>query len=294
MNLWRVLSAFFIIVFFFKMSIYANDTMKHESLVASFSGVLQKCILKEDRISIAGKILNNDSWSHVYWPSYDEEKESIYFVAKSKLVPDANPNIYSISLLALNQEPKKLIDNARFPSLSPNNNILAFYRHPNQLWIQILKNMNPQKVAIDFANYQPCVWVSNTHLLYIDSNNQLVMFDVSKGEKQKTGYSGIIPGALSPDGKKVLCGSTDGMKIYFYFPLSNNIKPIKESKFRSMGTSFIWLPDGSGFLFTRQTWSNIVRFNESRDLFLYILNGRDETLLLEKTALFGGAFIPFK
>jgi hypothetical protein len=294
MNFWRALSVFLILGFLFKMSVYANDTMKHESLVVSFSGVLQKCILQGDRISIAGNILNNDKWSHVYWPSYDGKKESIYFVAKSGLDQDANTNIFSISLLAPNQEPKKLIDNARYPSLSPNNNLLAFYRHPNQLWIQSLKNMNAQKAASDIASYQPCVWVSNTHLLYIDSNNELVLFDVPKGEKQKTRYSGIVPGALSPDGKKVLCGSSDGKKIYFYFPLSNKIEPIKESKFRSMGTSFIWLPDGSGFLFTMQTWSNILRLNESRDLFLYMVNEREETLLLSKAALFGGAFISLK
>lgn len=289
MNLWHVLSAFFIIGSLFEMPVYANDSMKHASLVASFSGVLQKCDLQGDRLSIAGNILDNDKWSHVYWPSFDE-KEYIYFVAKSGHEQGANANIYRISLLAVNQEPRKLIDNARYPSLSPNNNLLAFYRHPNQLWIYSLKNMSAQKAAIDFAKYQPCVWVSSTQLIYIDSNNELIMFDVPKGEKHKTGYSGIVPGALSPDGKKVLCGSSDGKKIYFYFPLSNKIEPIKENRFRSMGTSFIWLPDGSGFLFTMQPWSNFLRLNESRDLFLYMLSEREETLLLGKTALFGGAF----
>lgn len=294
MNFWRVLSVFLIIGFLLKMPVYANNTMKHEQFVASFSGALQKCILQRDKIRIDRDILNNAKWSHVYWPSYDEAKESIYFVAKDRLDQDASANIYSISLLALNQEPKKLIDNARYPSLSPSNNLLAFYRHPNQLWIQNLENMNAQKAVSDIVNYQPCVWVSNTHLLYIDLDNELISLDVPKGERQKTGYSAIVPGALSPDGKRVLCGSSDGMKIYFYFPLSNKIELIKESKFRSMGTSFIWLPDGSGFLFTMQTWSNILRLNESRDLFLYMLSEKEETLLLGKIALFGGAFIPLK
>lgn len=294
MNLWHVLSIFLIIVFLFKMPVYANDTMKHEPFLASFSGVLHKCILQRDKISIAGDILNNDKWSHVYWPSYDEAKKSIYFVAKDGLDQDADANIYSISLLPLSQKPKKLIDNARHPSLSPKKNLLAFYRHPNQLWIQNLKNMNAQNFASDIANYQPCVWVSNTHLLYIDLNNELVLLDVPNGEKQKVGYSSIVPGVLSPDGKKVLCGSSDGMKIYFYFPLSNTIELIKENKLRSMGTSFIWLPDGSGFLFTMQTWSNILRLNESRGLFLYTLSEGKETLLLDKIDIFGGAFIPLK
>jgi hypothetical protein len=294
MKSWRVLPVFFIIGFLLKIPVIADDTMKNEQFVASFSGALQKCTLQRGKISTAENILNHDKWSYVYWPSYDKVKETIYFVAKSILDQGADPNIYSISLLASNQEPRKMIDNARHPSLSPNNSLLAFYRHPNQLWIQSLVDMNAQKAVSDFANYQPCVWVSNTHLLYIDLANEMVFLDASKNEKHKTGYNGIVPGALSPDGKKVLCASSDGMKLYFYFLLSNELKLIKESKFRSMGTSFIWLPDGRGFLFTMQTWSNILRFNESSDLFLYMLSEKEETLLLGKTALFGGAFISLK
>lgn len=274
------------------MPVIADDTVKNEQFLASFSGALHKYTLERREIIAAEKILNNDRWSHVYWPSYDEEKDLIYFVAQDSHDIKSRTNIYRICLLSLDQEPIKLIVNARHPSISPDNNTMAFYRHPNQLWIQRLEKMNGKKVVSDIVNYQPCVWVSNTHLLYANLSNNLVSLDLNKGKKQETGYSHIVPGALSPDGKKVLCGSSDGKKIYFYSPVSNELTLIKENKFRSIGTSFIWLPDGDGFLFTMQTWSNILRFNESRDLFLYEFSEQKETLLLDKTALFGGTFLP--
>ena len=274
------------------MPVIANDTVKKDQFVASFSGALERFTLDRGKISTAENLLNYNRWSHVYWPSYDEEKKLIYFVAIDNHDQELRTSIYRISFLSLNRDPIRLVVNARHPSLSPDNNLMAFYRHPNQLWIQRLEGMSEKKVVSDIVNYQPCVWVSNTHLLYANLANNLVLLDLNKGKKQETGYNRIVPGALSPDGKKVLCGSSDGKKIYFYSPVSNELTLIKENKFRSIGTSFLWLPDGDGFLFTMQTWSNILRFNESRDLFLYEFSEQKETFLLGKTALFGGTFLP--
>jgi hypothetical protein len=274
------------------MPVIAKDTVKQDQFLASFSGALERFTLERGKIRTAENILNSNRWSHVYWPSYDEEKDLIYFVAKDSHDQELRTNIYRFSFLSQNKEPIRLIINARHPSLSPDNNLMAFYRHPNQLWIQRLEEINERKVASDIANYQPCVWVSNTRLLYVNISNNLILLDLAKGEKQKTGFNSIVPGALSPNGKKVLCGSSDGKKIYYYSPFSNELKLIKENKFRSIGTSFIWLPDGTGFFFTMQKWSNILSFNESRDLFVYTLSDQKETFLVEKIALFGGVFLP--
>lgn len=292
MILLRVLSILFFIGLIVKMPVFANDTIIHKQFIASFSGVLQRCTFQDNKISNAGNILNSERWTHVYWPSFDKKNGIIYFFAKNSLEKGASAGIYRLSLLALNQEPIKIINNARHPSLAPDNNTMAFYRHPNQLWLHNLTETNEKKIVSDIANYQPCVWVSNTHLLYIDLSKDLVLFDTTKGEKQKTGYKSVVPGTLSPDGKKVLCGSSDGKKIYIYSQPSNELKLIKENKVQSVGTSFIWLPDGTGFLFTMQTWSNILKLNESRDLFLCVISENDEYFLFPKIALFGGVFIP--
>jgi hypothetical protein len=109
---------------------------------------------KEGKIRTAENILNSNRWSHVYWPSYDKEKDLIYFVAQDSHDIKSRTNIYRICLLSLDQEPIKLIVNARHPSISPDNNTMAFYRHPNQLWIQRLEGMNEKKVVSDIVNYQ--------------------------------------------------------------------------------------------------------------------------------------------
>jgi len=44
-------------------------------------------------------------------------------------------------------------------------------------------------------------------------------------------------------------------------------------------------------LFTMQTWSNILRLNESRDLFIYGIKKSNESFIFPKIALFGGIFI---
>lgn len=288
----RTISIIFIVEFIFTMHVLADDTLKKEQFLGSFSGVLSKVIFQQNKISTIENVLNDEKLINAYWPSYDEENKILYFVARDKLEQRAGTNIYRISLPPIDQEPIKLIDNARHPSLSPDNKLLAFYRHPNQLWVYSIENRKFQKAVINIANYQPCVWISNTSLLYIDLDNDLLLFDVSKGEMQKTDFSNIVPGALSPDGKKVLCGSSDGMKIYFYFPFSNELEVIKESKIRSMGTTFVWLPCGDGFLFTMQTWSNLLKFDESRALYLFNLSDKEESFLLDKIALFGGTYIP--
>ena len=292
MKIFRVISILIFIVLIVKVPIFANDTIIHKEFFSSFSGVLQRCIFQDGKISKADNILNNDRWAHAYWPSYDKAKKNIYFFAKDSLERENSAGLYSLSLFALNQEPEKLLNNVRHPSLSTDNITLAFYQHPNQLWIQILGEIHGKRIVSDMVNYQPCVWISGTHLLYIDLSNNLVLLDSTNGEKIITGHKSIVPGALSPDCEKVLCGSSDGKKIYIYSPLSNELKLLKENKLQSIGTSFIWLPDGTGFLFTMQTWSNILKFNESRDLFLYTLSDHEETFLLKKIALFGGVFLP--
>lgn len=295
MKQWRL---FFPILFFttmismHSMLTFAKDTGNVENIIASFSGVLQVCIIQDRKFQTVENLLDKDKWSHVYWPSYDEVNKDIYFAASGSPSQVGKSNIYRLSLLTTSQEPKKIMENARHPALSPDKKTLAFYRHPNQLWIKSLGEMNTEKVVCDIANYQPCVWSSNKQLLYIDLDNNLILLDVQKGKNQETGYNSIVPGALSPDGKIVICGSSDGKKIYFYYLTANKLKLILHSKFRSVGTSFIWLSNGNYFLFTIQSWANLLRLNESRNLFLFTISNQEKTSLLGRTALFGGASMP--
>ncbi len=218
------------------------------------------------------------------WPNYNKLNHDIYIEAESaesihktsyiyKYNANNNPNI-SISL------------EGRYPSLSPDGQWLAYYLHPNKLWIINLESRQTIKIADDINNYQPPVWVSNNRILYNSTTNQLVSLDIIKGEKLITGYKGVIPGALSPDGKRVLC--TGSNKIYIYTVDTNSLETIKESNSLSIDNKVIWRPDGKSFLYLRQTWANQLRFSEGDGLFLFSLEGRAETLLLKQFHFFGG------
>ena len=103
-----------------------------------------------------------------------------------------------------------------------------------------------------------------------------------------TGYEKIIPGALSPDGKKVLCST--GKKIILYFIDDNKIETIKENKYISVGSIFIWRPDGKSFLYWESQWSLL----EGKSLFLFTLNDRTETDLSSGINAFGGVVGDFE
>ena len=114
--------------------------------------------------------------------------------------------------------------------------------------------------------------------------------DTVSGNVESTGHDYVIPAALSPEGDQVLCGSYDGAKIFMYTIKTNKINVLKKTKLFSMGSNFVWSHDGKYFLYTRQTLSNLIKFNEIRSLFLYSLEGR-EIKLLYKFSLFGGISI---
>ncbi|MDQ5986430.1 MAG: hypothetical protein CSYNP_02154 [Syntrophus sp. SKADARSKE-3] len=185
-----------------------------------------------------------------------------------------------------NPQCEKLLE-ARYPSLSPDGKWLTYYHHPGQLGLFNIEKKQTKIIAYDMYHTQPPVWISSNRMLYYSVNNQLILLDISTGEKRMTGYEKIIPGALSPDGKTVLCGTFDGKKIILYSINDNKIETVYENRL-SIATNFIWRPDGRSFLFHRQTWSQQLRLREGGSLFLFSLKDRKEKDLNSGINLFGG------
>ncbi|BBO67243.1 hypothetical protein DSCA_11730 [Desulfosarcina alkanivorans] len=79
-------------------------------------------------------------------------------------------------------------------------------------------------------------------------------------------------------------------KIYLYTIKTNNIKLLKKNNLFSMGSSFVWRNDGKSFLYTRQTFRNLIKLNEIPSLFLYSLDGKEKKLI-DKYSFFGGVQI---
>jgi len=271
--------------FLFTQPVFSSDKMKKENFIISPGGVLIEYVLENGSIKGSGSLPESKQWSDSYWPSYDRKNGLIYFEAEHK-GSGWSRQIFFIAIDDKKMNPIRVVE-GRQPSISLDGSMLAYSRHPNQLWLFDIKSKESKKAASDILAAQPVVWISSKDLLYSDLNNNLVRYDIGAGKADKTGHDHVIPGALSPGENRVLCGSYDGSKILMYTINTNKIEVLKKSILFSMGSSFVWSRNGKYFLYTKQTLSNLIRLNESRSLYRYAFGG-EETLLIDKFSLFGG------
>ena len=279
------------ICFNFTLPVVASDLNREEQIIASIDSSLKKITFLNNKINKTETILSYSKWSYFNGLAFSRETETIYFAALRD--DEYKFAIYSLNINSLNKEPEKLISNGWRPALSLDSSKMAFLRNPNQLWIHNIKSKNSKKALNDIYSRSQCVWIANDKLLYHNLSDELIIFNVSKNEKKQTGHSYVVPGALSPDQNKVLCGSYYGNDIFLFYPSTNELKSIKKNKYLGFGSIFTWLNDGSGFLYTMQTWMNVLTLNETRDLFLHKFSGKDAHLL-NTPGFSGGVSISLK
>ena len=286
---------FFLIIFglflLLPKVILAGDYMLKEKYIIADGSTLIMGSLENGHLSSIVKILDCNKWSYICWPSYNLKNGNIYFEAIGQ-DEVRTTYIYSINPSLKKLQPQKILK-GRKPSLSPDGSLLAYYRHPNQLWILNIKDRENKLMATDIPNRRPAVWISQYRLLYNNLEDMLIILDTSTGKKKLTGYDGIVAGALSPDGKKVLCVDAGGRKVFLYFIETNELSLLKKSKYLSIGSSFVWSADGNSFLYTRQTWANQMKLLEGKDMFYYTIDGK-ERRVLSNIALFGGFALPIE
>jgi Tol biopolymer transport system component len=227
-----------------------------------------------------------------HWPNFNRVTHDLYFegireddIYRENFIYKCNPDS--------NPKAEQLLK-GRYPALSPDGKWLTYYLHPNKLELFNLENKQTKEITNDMYNRQPPVWISNNRMLYYSINKQLILLNILTGEKRMTGYEKIIPGSLSPDGKKVLCGTYDGTKIILYSIDDNKIETVKESKFLTIGTIFIWRHDGKSFLYWRRTWSEQLKFREGGSLFLFSLKDKTEKDLNPGLDIIGGVVGDFE
>ena len=286
LSIWNPKILFLILYILSIQPAVSSENMDSELFVMSPGNKMILYRLKDGKIRGLNSLLPDNKWSNAYWPCYDKANNLIYFEAENKNY-GLSRLTFCIELDEKPKTPKKVVEGRR-PSISPNGNLLSFYRHPNELWILEINNQKKMRIVSDISDYQPAVWISDQSLLYTDKNNHLMKLDIISKKAERTNYDYIVPAALSPDGNRVLCGSYDGKKIFLYTIKNSKIELIKKTTIFSMGSSFVWRIDGQSFLYTRQTFSNIMKFNEIQSLFLYPSNGKEQKLI-DKYSLFGGA-----
>lgn len=152
-------------------------------------------------------------------------------------------------------------------------------------------------VADDVSfHYVPVsVWVSNEELLYRNRSEHITRVNIFNKEQRDMGFKGLEPGAVSPDGKKVILierRGNDGSKIYLLDLEQEKLELIKRFSHFSIGGDFIWSPDGKSFIYTHQSWSTLMRLQEMGNLYWLDLATKKEIKLADTVELFGGFWLP--
>ena len=282
---WNLKVLFFLLPLLSIEPAFSSERMESELFVISPGNEMILYRLRDGKIRGLNSLLPDNKYINVYWPCHSKGNKIIYFEAENKNF-GLSRQIFCIELGDKTKNPRKVVEGRR-PSISSNGKFLSYYRHPNELWMLEIDSQKEMRLVSDISDYQPAVWISEQSLLYNDKNNHLMKLDVFSNKTDNTSYDYVIPAALSPDGNRVLCGSYDGKKIFLYLIKNNKIELIKKTMFFSMGSSFVWRNDGKSFLYTRQTFANLMKFNEIQSLFLYSLKGKEQKLI-DKYSLFGG------
>lgn len=284
-KIYKLISICAFFIFLLIQSAYSGDKMEKASFIISTGNELREILFQNGELKANKSILISKKFDSAVWPAYDKKNGLIYFEAQNEEFGWAH-QIFSMNFFDKDQNYKKVTEGRR-PAISQNGSLLAYYRHPNQLWLLEIESNTEKKIVLDISDNTPIVWISNLDFLYTDIDQNMIKMNVLSGKGVMTGHRYIIPGALSPDKKQILCGSYDGKKIFLYTISTNEIDVLKKSIFFSMGSSFVWSYDGESFLYTRQILLNQIKLIESQSLFLCMMSGK-EIKLIDRFSLFGG------
>lgn len=275
----------FIIAFLIFLCASLCHAFHGDKILFSNGSELLEFSIENNEISRFTPLLDSSKWSYVSWPSCSKQKNLIFIEAQNADF-GLDRFIFSMKMKPLGEQVTKIIQGLK-PAISSDGNYLAYYKHPQKLMLRNLKTSVNRVLASNFVNHQPVVWLTDRILIFYNTEDKLMKMDITTGVATDTGHYKVIPGSLSPKGDKVLCGNYEGNKIFIYIIETNELEEIVESKVTSIGNSFVWLKNSKNFLYTRQTFSNLIKFNESRSLFLYNPKGKDPKLV-NMFSLFGG------
>jgi len=167
---------------------------------------------------------------------------------------------------------------------------------PKRLVVRNLKSGEERVVAEGLNPYftQAPIWVSNKALLYWDISEHMIRVNIFSKEKEDMNFKGLEPCAVSPDGKKVIAidRRSDFDSTIYVLDLERK-KPelVKRFSHFSLQGAFIWSPNGTSFVYTRQSWSNLLPFQEVGNLYWYDLATKREIKLADTVSLVGGFWL---
>ena len=148
--------------------------------------------------------------------------------------------------------------------------------------------------------YYSYSWLNNNQIIYCikcDSfaKNISNIFDIHTMTKTKANIGTCTPGAVSPDGTKMLisCSNKNKNTTAIYDTKNGNITTIINHVI--MADIAVWLPDGKGFLYNTRYWRDHLVTIEGVGLYYYSLEKKKSVRLASMSIDMrgdGGAFVP--
>ena len=272
---------------------------------------IQKLDLKTRRRQeiVPGRDREGRSMSNSIFPVYSSKENKMYFF-RSYVWP-RKYQLVTFDLENQKEEETQALDSyIEALSLSPDEQWFAYLLgglvtdptgeraepRPKRLVVRNLKSGEERVVAEGLNPYftQAPIWVSNKALLYWDISEHMIRVNIFSKEKEDMNFKGLEPCAVSPDGKKVIAidRRSDFDSTIYVLDLERK-KPelVKRFSHFSLQGAFIWSPNGTSFVYTRQSWSNLLPFQEVGNLYWYDLATKREIKLADTVSLVGGFWL---
>jgi hypothetical protein len=173
--------------------------------------------------------------------------------------------------------------------LSPSGHAVAYFDEHNTLVIKDIpsgaEELINRSVAIPNIWKRP-LWLNNNELVYVTKDDEVFVFNRMKDSHSMLFVDKLLP--LTSRNGIVLFIDHDAKTLFEY--KSGELNLIRKNRFLTMGPAVILFDDG--FLYSRQTWSKVLRLSESKSLFHYSFKSGSEKKLINDYSLFGGTLIP--
>lgn len=255
-----------------------------ECVVISNGSEMSFSHFKDGVFQVDKILLNESKVINPVWPSYSEFIRGVVFEARE----DGRNGIYKTNTETSFQK-SELIMLGRYPALSPDGDKISFFNEHYSLAIKDVRSGASVLISEPYNRrsvwWRP-LWINNNELVYLTENEEVFVYNLSKNSHSKLLSEKLFPVGTRND----VVFFIDVNARSLFESRADKLSAIFNHRFLSIGSGIIPLRDG--FLYSRQTWSNVFRLSEAKNLFYFSSDSGSENELVSNFSLFGGALIP--
>ena len=174
-----------------------------------------------------------------------------------------------------------------YPSLSPDENQVAYYRHKSLLVVKNIKD-DSEKIFKDFYDYAFPICIDNNELVYIDTSMSMQLLNLKSGEEKSLGNNKLIP-LIKYSEDSVLCVGHGSKKLYLFNVNTGEDKEIYAFERCLWGYRVILSPDKDFIVVSELRPGVLNALSEQSDINIISLKDGSKRLI-QKSAILDGGF----